>query len=98
MAQYFLKIPDRSPFFIFGRLEIIFVLQNKSHDEIHDDRRTESEKGKVNEIHPDLSCADAEFFSPPLTNAKSLVFEPRDHISNRIWHGRFLCTKIWNYF
>jgi hypothetical protein len=45
------NVPNASAFpVIEGWFEIIFVFQNKSHDEINDNRTSESEERQVNKI------------------------------------------------
>lgn len=70
-----LKIPDAFAPVVFG-LKAFLMLQDKSHNEINDDGRAESEKGEVNKIHPDMGCLDTELFAPPLANTESFLLEP----------------------
>lgn len=52
------------------------MLQNKGHNEIHDNGRPKRKKRQINKIHTDVRCLYAEFFAPPFTNAKCLLLEP----------------------
>ena len=52
------------------------MFQDKSHNEINNDRGAEGKKREVDKIHPDVCCLDAEFFAPPFTNTEGLLFEP----------------------
>ena len=69
-----LQIPDA--FTDFPRFEIAFVFEDKSHDEIDDDRRTDGEEREVNKIHTDTCGTNAEFAAPPVADTKCLLFEP----------------------
>ena len=52
------------------------MLQNKSHNEIDDNWTAKCKKGKINEVHAYVGGIDAQFFTPPLANTKSLLLEP----------------------
>ncbi len=83
-----LQIPNSFFRIAFG-LEVLFVLKNKCHDEIHDDWRTYSEKREINKIHPDTRWTNAKFAAPPATDAECTLFEPVDNVSDKwnIGHG-----------
>lgn len=53
-----INVPDTWTFAGIKGLEIVFMLKNKSHDKIDNDRTAKCEKGQINKIHPDSSCAD----------------------------------------
>lgn len=71
-----INIPNTRPFFGVKRFEVIFMFKDKSHDKINNDRAAECEKRQVNKIHPYGGGFNAEFFSPPLANAKRALLEP----------------------
>lgn len=52
------------------------MLKNEGHDKINNDRASEREKRKIDEVHPDVGGLDPQFFSPPFTNPEGLLFEP----------------------
>ncbi len=76
-----INIPDTGSFFR-ERLKIVFMFQDKSHDKIYNDRASESKKRKIDKIHPHGGGSDAEFFSPPGTNAEGLLLKPLDNTSD----------------
>jgi len=66
------------------------MLKHKSHDKINNDGRTESEKRKINEIHPDSGGFNTQLFAPPRANSESLRFKP---IANVVYHASKLVLK-----
>lgn len=69
------------------------MLQDKSHNEIHDNRRPKGEKRQINKIHPDVCCLNAEFFAPPFANTKSLLLEPVYNFIDHFYkYRKFVCS------
>jgi hypothetical protein len=64
------------------RLEVPFVFKKKSQDKINDDGAAKCEKREVDKIHPHCCGTYAQFISQPLTNPKSLLFEPLCDLTN----------------
>jgi hypothetical protein len=86
------ELPDAATAGMAGP-EIIPVFQNKSHDEINNDGRSECEKREVNEIHTDMGGTDSQFFSPPGAYPESMTLKPKTDFLN---HGSIF-SKITNF-
>ena len=52
------------------------MFKNKCHNEIHNYRRTNCEKGEINKIHSNARRTNTEFASPPVTNTECALFKP----------------------
>ena len=68
------KIPNTRT--LTSGFKVFFILEQKSQNEIDNNRRTKSEERKINKIHPYGCGFDAHFFSEPCTNAKCADFKP----------------------
>lgn len=51
------------------------MLQNKGHEEVHDQWRTQGYKRGVDEVFADRARFYAQFAAPPLADPKGLAFE-----------------------
>lgn len=91
-----LKIPDTFAPVIFW-LKTFLMLQDKSHNKINDDGRAEREKGKINKIHPDVCCLDAELFAPPLANTEGFLLEPIYDFSYHFYKYRKFVRSMFLY-
>jgi hypothetical protein len=86
------ELPDAAATGMAGP-EIVPVLQNKGHDEINNDGRSEGEKRKVYEIHTDMGGTDSQFFSPPGAHTEGMTLKPKTDFLN---HGSIF-LKITNF-
>jgi hypothetical protein len=64
--------------------KVFFMFKDKGHNKIYYDRTPKRKERKVNKIHAHGGRPNAQFFPPPGTYAKSLLFEP---IYNTQYHS-----------
>ena len=84
-----LQIPNRLALTL-PWLEIFLVFENERHEEVNNDRRSNGEEGKIDEVHADSGRADRKFLSPPIAHSECACFKPRGDLIYELVAGHTL--------